>query len=152
VDNIDLKILTTLVNDGRASVEVVAEQVGLSPTPVRRRIKQLEKVGVIRGYRADFDLEKCGLKLAVYLFVKLKDREFKTTSNFEARILGLSEIQHCDLITGAHDYILTLHVPSMAVYNNFLRTILSGLPGVFSIETSIVIGRVKDAPNLPIVA
>ena len=75
IDRIDRKILTVLTNDGRASVESVAGAVGLSPTPTRRRIRHLEEAGVIRAVRADIDPEKCGLELAVYVFIKLQSRD-----------------------------------------------------------------------------
>ncbi|MFK5980650.1 MAG: Lrp/AsnC family transcriptional regulator [Rhizobiaceae bacterium] len=149
LDNIDKKILIALTKDGRASVEAIAEKVGLSTTPTRRRIKQLESSGVIRGYRADIDPEECGLKMAVYVFVKLQSRNQKSIAKFEAEVIGLDEVQRCDLISGLHDYILTMRIPSMESYNSYLREILAELPGIFGIETSVVIGKVKDSPQLP---
>jgi Lrp/AsnC family leucine-responsive transcriptional regulator len=148
LDKLDKKILATLERDGRSSVEVVAERVGLSPTPTRRRIKHLEEIGVIRGYRADIDPEKYGLKLAIYVFVKLQSRDRKTIARFESRIANLDEVQRCDLISGVHDYILTLRMPDMDSYNQYLRETLAELPGVFGIETSVVIGKVKHSELL----
>ncbi len=150
LDEIDKKIISALTEDGRASVESVGQMVGLSPTPTRRRIRRLEEEGVIRGVRADIDPEKCGLELAIYVFIKLQSRDRGTISQFESRIMGLNEIQRCDLITGAHDYILTLRLPGMKEYNQYLRAVLAELPGVFGIETSVVIGQVKDTPHLPL--
>ena len=140
IDKTDRKIVTAVIEDGRASVEAVAEAVGLSPTPTRRRIRRLEEAGVISGYQAVIDPEKCGLELAIYVFIKLQSRDRKAIAEFEARIMELPEIQRCDLITGAHDYILTLRLPGMKDYNRYLREVLAELPGVFGIETSVVIG------------
>lgn len=150
IDKTDRKIVTAVIEDGRASVEAVAETVGLSPTPTRRRIRRLEEDGVISGYQAVIDPEKCGLELAIYVFIKLQSRDRKAIAEFEARIMELPEIQRCDLITGAHDYILTLRLPGMKDYNRYLREVLAELPGVFGIETSVVIGQVKDTPLLPL--
>ena len=150
LDKIDKKIIHALTDDGRASVESIAETVGLSATPTRRRIKRLEEGGVVRGYRADIDPEKCGLELAIYVFVKLQSRDRATIASFEARMLDLPEVQRCDLITGVHDYILTLRLPDMKNYNQYLREILAELPGVFGIETSVVIGKVKNTYALPL--
>lgn len=150
LDETDRKILRALIADGRASVEMVAETVGLSPTPTRRRIRRLEEAGVITGYQAAIDPEKCGLDLAVYVFVKLQSRDRKAIAEFEARIATQPEILTCDLITGAHDYILQVCLPGMKDYNRFLRDMLSDLPGVFGIETSMVIGGVKNTPHLPL--
>lgn len=150
LDAIDRKIVTALIEDGRASVETIADRIGLSATPTRRRLRRLEETGVIGGYQAAIDPEKCGLDLAVYVFVKLQSRDRKSIAQFEARIMGLPEVLRCDLITGAHDYILTVRLPGMKDYNRYLRDILAELPGVFGIETSVVIGEVKNTPHLPL--
>ncbi|WP_136658170.1 Lrp/AsnC family transcriptional regulator [Nitratireductor sp. XY-223] len=150
LDKTDKMIIATLTEDGRASVESVAQAVGLSPTPTRRRIRQLEEAGIIRGIRAEIDADKCGLELAIYVFIKLLNRDRATISQFEARIMSLPEIQRCDLITGPHDYILTLRLAGMKDYNRYLRDVLAELPGISGIETSIVIGKVKDRPHLPL--
>lgn len=150
IDQTDRKIVTAVIEDGRASVEAVAEAVGLSPTPTRRRIRRLEETGVISGYQAVIDPEMCGLELAIYVFIKLQSRDRKAIAEFEARVLDLPEIQRCDLITGAHDYILTLRLPGMKDYNRYLREVLAELPGVFGIETSVVIGQVKNTSLLPL--
>ncbi|VAV99927.1 Leucine-responsive regulatory protein, regulator for leucine (or lrp) regulon and high-affinity branched-chain amino acid transport system [hydrothermal vent metagenome] len=144
LDKMDKKILNALARNGRASIEVIADSVGLSPTPTRKRVKQLEDAGVIKGYLADIDPEKCGLEMAIYVFVKLQSRDRKTIAEFEQRIMELDEVQRCDLITGGHDYILTLRLPDMKDYNGYLRETLAELPGVFGIETSVVIGNVKN--------
>lgn len=150
LDKTDRKIVSALIEDGRASVETVADRVGLSPTPTRRRIRHLEDTRVISGYRADIDPEKCGLELAIYVFIKLQSRDRETIAGFESQIMALPEIQRCDLITGAHDYILTVRLPGMKDYNRYLREILAEMPGVFGIETSVVIGQVKDTQHLPL--
>ncbi len=145
IDRIDQSILQALVADGRASVETVAERVGLSTTPVRRRIRRLEAEGIIRGYRADIDLRRMGLELGFYVFVKLRSREKSNVEEFEARVKSLPEILRCDMITGAHDFVLMLRCETMDRYNEFLRHNLTDLPGVFGIETSVVVAEVKAA-------
>ncbi len=149
VDHIDKKILQALFEDGRASVETVAEKVGLSPTPVRLRLQRLKETGVIRGTRAEIDLAKCNLELAVIVFVKLSARDRSTISAFETRVLSIREITHCLLISGPFDYMLTVHTADMAGYNQTLRNQLAELPGVFGIETSFVISEVKTFSKLP---
>lgn len=150
MDETDKLIVEQLVRDGRASVETVAESIGLSPTPTRRRIRRLEEDGVITGYQAQIDAAKCNLDLALYVFVKLQSRDRDTIRQFEKRIKNLPEVTRCDLITGPHDYVLTVRLPSMQDYNAYLRNVLAELPGVFGIETSVVIGQVKNTAHLPL--
>lgn len=148
-DAMDRRILHALSRDARLSVERVAEQVGLSPTPVRRRIRRLEEAGIIRRYTLDVDMKACGYGLRLYAFVKLQSRDRATIAEFEARVRRLPEVTGCHLVTGPHDYILAMQLPDMESYNLFLRATLAELPGVFGIETSVVIGPVKDETALP---
>ncbi|MFC3127152.1 Lrp/AsnC family transcriptional regulator [Pseudoroseomonas globiformis] len=149
LDAIDRKILQLLSRDARLSVERVAEQVNLSATPVRRRIRQLEQAGVIRRYTLDIDMKACGYGLRLFAFIKLQSRDRATIRDFEERVRALPEVTSCNLITGAHDYILEMNVRDMETYNLFLRSILAELPGVFGIETSVLIGQVKNEVPLP---
>lgn len=149
IDAIDRKILHALSRDARLSVERVSDQVDLSATPVRRRIRRLEEDGIIRRYTLDVDMKACGYALQLFVFIKLQGRDRTTISDFEARVRRLPEVTGCHLVTGPHDYILELQLEDMETYNTFLRSTLAELPGVFGIETSVVIGQVKDEVALP---
>ena len=150
LDPTDKKILQVLARDSRLSAERVADAVNLSTTPVRRRIKRLEERGLIRRYTLDVDMEQAGYGLTLHVFIKLHRRDRETVSRFEEKIRALPEISSCDLVSGPHDYILTVRATDMQAYNEFLRSVLAELPGMFGIETSIVIGRVKAEPPLPV--
>ncbi len=143
LDKLDRKILTALQRDGRASVERVAEIVGLSPTPTRRRIRRLEQEGVIKGYAAVVDPVACGLDLSLYVFIKLERRSRGNIDGFEKAIERLPEVVSCDLITGSHDYLLIMHIANMHDYNYYLHEVIADIPGIVGIETSIVIGQIK---------
>ncbi len=55
LDAVDLKILRLLQDDGRMSLADLAGKVGLSPSPCLRRVRLLEKSGVISRYVAVLD-------------------------------------------------------------------------------------------------
>lgn len=149
LDPTDIKILQALSQESRLSVERLAEQVNRTPTPVRRRVKRLEQEGVIRRYTVDVDMKACGFSLQLYVFIKLQSRDRNTIADFESRVRRLPEVTSCNLVTGAHDYILEMRMKDMETFNLFLRSVLSELPGVFGIETSVVIGPVKNEVALP---
>ncbi len=144
LDKFDKKILIALQNDGRASVEKVAEEVGLSPTPTRRRIRRLEDEGVITGYAAMVDPVACGLDLSLYVFVKLESRHRSNIESFENAVQNMAEVVSCHLITGAHDYLLVMHLAGINDYNRYLREVIADIPGIIGIETSVMIGEVKN--------
>lgn len=150
MDQIDKKIVEALINDGRASVETIAEIVGLSATPARRRIKRLEEQGVIKGYSAIVDAEKCGLELALHVLITLTVGDEEIMTRFESDVMRLPEVQRCDLIAGENCYLLSCRVPNMKYYNDYLRKTVVNLPGVYAVQTRIVIGNVKDSLQLPL--
>ncbi len=149
LDEMDKKILHALSRDARLSVEKVAEQTNLSSTPVRRRIKRMETEGIIRRYTVDVDMEKAGYALSLYVFLKLQSRDRTTIAKFEDKIRHMPEVTTCALVTGPHDYVMTMRLQDMDTYNIFLHSVLSELPGVFGIETSVVIGGVKNEIPVP---
>ncbi|WP_306115625.1 MULTISPECIES: Lrp/AsnC family transcriptional regulator [unclassified Roseovarius] len=149
VDRIDRAILQVLSEDGRASVEKVAERVGLSPTPVRRRIKRLEQSGVIAGYRVVIDPEKCGLDLAIYVLVTLTTGSAQMMTEFESAVKQMPEVQRCDLLAGPNCYLLSMRVKSMKCYDKYLREYLVNLPSVYAIDSRFVIGQVKETALVP---
>lgn len=149
IDKIDGKILHHLAHDSRMSIERLSEMVGLSPTPVRRRVRRLEETGILRRYTVDVDMEKCGFGQLMYVYIKLQRRDRETITKFEERIRQQPEVPVCNLVTGAFDYILEVRSKGMADYNDFLHNVLAELPGVFGIETSVVISPVKNEPALP---
>ena len=148
LDKADIQIIRHLQADGRASVEKVADAIGLTPTPVRRRIRRLEAAGVIKGYAALVDPGRCGLALTVYVAIRLERRTRDTIDAFERAIRALPEIMRCDLVSGAFDYLVMLHLQSMEDYNRYLHAVLADVPGIAGIETSIVIGNVKQTHEL----
>ena len=152
LDVTDIKIIDALVDDGRASVEAVAERIGLSPTATRRRIRRLEGDKVISAYRAEVDAEKAGLEIRIHVMVKLQTRDRRDIQKFEKAVETTPEIQSCDLVTGQYDYVLLIHLSSMKDYHKYLRQFLMGNDAIGSIESNVVIGKIKRTPTLALTA
>src|ERR1700675_3806335 len=103
LDRIDINILVQLLKDGAISNLLLAEQVGLSPSPCLMRVKRLEKAGYITGYGAQIKLQKLGDVLMVFTEVTLSDHRRDDFSRFEASIRGIDEIVECHLVSGGYD-------------------------------------------------
>ena len=73
MDEIDRKILAELQHNGRISVSDLAQKIGLSDSPCHRRLKALEKAGIITGYRAEINAAAVGLGFSAIVFVTLKE-------------------------------------------------------------------------------
>ena len=58
VDELDKRILSVLLEDGRASCREIARILGVSPATVAKRLKKLENSGLVKGYTALLDLQE----------------------------------------------------------------------------------------------
>jgi DNA-binding Lrp family transcriptional regulator len=144
MDDIARKILRELSQDGRISNLELAERVGLSPSACLRRVQELERSGVITGYRATIDPAKLGLSFLAYVTVGLSTHTKKAQSDFEAAMAGAPEVRECHNITGAIEYLLRIETADLAAYKHFHTEVLGVLPQVHSISTYVVMDSTKD--------
>jgi Transcriptional regulators len=150
MDKIDLRILTALQTDGRASAQQVAEQVGLSVAPVWRRIKVLESGKVIKGYHAVVDRHKVGLGACMFTQIGLERHSADVVENFERAVRDAPEILECHAVTGDLDYLLKILVESPEAYDSFLHRFLFNLPGIRQTRTIVALREIKHDIRLPI--
>ena len=150
LDAIDRKILHHLQQDGRMSLADLADKVGLSPSPCLRRIRILEKAGVIARYAAVLNQQAVGLPVSVFISVKLEKQKQDALDRFAKTIARWPEVMECYLMTGQFDFLLRVVCADLSAYEAFLREKLTQLDGVGSIESSFALGQVKYSRVLPI--
>ena len=150
LDPIDRKILNLLQADGRMSINDLASQVGLSPSPCLRRVRILEKAGVINRYVAVLDQRAVGLPVSVFISIKLDKQREEMLDRFAKTISRWPEVLECYLMTGQRDYLLRVVVPDLPSYERFLKTKLTRLDGIASIESSFALEQVKYTNVLPV--
>jgi len=150
MDRYDRNILNHLQEDGRASNVDLAQAVGLSPSPCLRRVRDLEKRGVIRQYAALLDPAEVGLGVSVFAQVSLERQTEALLDDFEAHIRARPEVVECYLMTGDHDYLLRIVVPDLEAYRAFVLEHLSKAPGVSNIRSSFALKQVKYSTALPL--
>ncbi|MBX2853605.1 MAG: Lrp/AsnC family transcriptional regulator [Rhodobacteraceae bacterium] len=143
IDEFDRKILRALQQDGRLTILELSERVGLSPSPVSRRLRVLEEAGVIGGYAALIDEAKLGFNVSVFVSVRLDRQVDVGLAAFEAAIGAFPEVVDCWLMTGNRDYLLRVVTTDLAAFEQFLVGKLTRAPGVASLESSIPLRRVK---------
>ena len=150
LDAIDRKILAALQEDGRKPIAELAEQVGLSPSPCLRRVRILEKAGVIARYVAVLDQQSVGLPVSVFVSIKLESQREEALDRFAKSIQRWPEVLECYLMTGPRDYLLRVVVADLAAYERFLKQKLTRLSGIGSIESSFALEQVKYTNVLPL--
>ena len=150
LDDTDRRILTLLQDDGRISLADLAGKVGLSPSPCLRRMRNLEKAGVIARYVAVLDQQAVGLPVSVFISIKLASQKQDALDRFAKTISRWPEVLECYLMTGPRDYWLRVVVPDLAAYERFLKQKLTRVDGVASIESSFALEQVKYINVLPL--
>ena len=150
LDEIDLRIVRALQADGRLPLQELAEKVGLSASPCARRVRNLEKAGIIKGYAAVIDPAKVGLPISVFASIKLERQREEELDRFAQAIRRWPEVVDCFLMTGQRDYLMRIVVSDLEAYERFLKEKLTRLDGVASIESSFALGEVKRSHALPV--
>jgi len=151
LDAIDVRIIAAVQNDGRISINDLAGKVGLSPSPCARRLRILEEKGVIKGYAAVIDQTKVGLPVSAFASIKLERQREEDLDRFARAVAGWPEVVDCYLMTGQRDYLMRIVVRDLQAYETFIKSKLTRLEGIASIETSFALDQVKRAEVLPIV-
>ncbi|MET0905696.1 MAG: Lrp/AsnC family transcriptional regulator [Bradyrhizobiaceae bacterium] len=150
LDAIDRKILAALQADSRVTMQELADKVGLSISPCHRRVKLLEQRGVISGYMALVDQKAVGLPVSVFISIKLIRQKEEDLARFAKAIAKWDEVLECYLMTGNRDYLLRVVSADLASYEAFLKTKLTRLDGIASIESSFALSQVKYSIALPV--
>jgi Lrp/AsnC family leucine-responsive transcriptional regulator len=150
LDSFDRRILDVLQKDGRLSNQELADRIGLSPSPCLRRVRALEKLGLITGYRAIVDARKLGYSLMVLVHISLDRHTPERFANFEAKIRVLPEILECLLVAGEDaDFMIKVVVRDMEHYQNLLLNKITRIEGVTGVHSSFVLRQVLERTAVP---
>ena len=144
IDEISARILQELSRDARQPNTALAARVGLSPSATLRRVQELERAGVIRGYRAVLDRAATGRGFLAYVTVGLGEHTKAAQEGFERAVALFPEVVECHNVTGAFEYLLRVEAAHLAAYKLFHTDKLGTLSQVRRITTHVVMGSPKD--------
>ncbi len=150
LDRYDVAILDALQRDARQSNADLATAIGLSAAPTWRRVRRLEELGVITGYRAEIDRRKIGLGVLAFVRVDTDRDNAAATQALEAAIRKLPEVIACHYISGAGTFELQVLVTDLDAYSRWTMDTLFKLPNVKDLHTSFSLGEVKASAALPL--
>ncbi|MEP1768013.1 MAG: Lrp/AsnC family transcriptional regulator [Sulfitobacter sp.] len=144
IDSKSEDILRVLSGDGRISNLELADRVGLSPSACLRRVQELERRGVIKGYRAVLDRAAMGAGFVAYIGVGLSNHSKAAQEAFERSVARAPEVRECHNITGTIEYLLRIECADLKDYKRFHTDHLGALPQVAKITSYVVMGSPKD--------
>ncbi|KXA89730.1 hypothetical protein AKJ40_04465 [candidate division MSBL1 archaeon SCGC-AAA259M10] len=141
LDSIDREILKMLVENGRATLSEMAEEVGLSASGVRRRIKVLEEKEVVQGYTAVVNPEKMGYGVVAFLSIDVRSGEAGRVAGALTRCKGVCEVHKT---TGDHCLIAKMRAENRVQISEFVEDRVSTYQGVKDVNITMAIETYKE--------
>lgn len=148
LDKIDRKILEILQREGRIPMTDLALRVGLSTTPVSERVKRMEREGVITGYHAHLSPTALGLKLLVFVELRMSAKSALIFDSVKRELAHVPEVLECHLVSGEFDYLIKARMPDMNDYRSLLGRILLRLPAALESRSYVVMEELKETHEL----
>lgn len=150
LDRIDYRILHYVQNDARMTNAELAEHIGLSPSPCLRRVKALERSGIIQRYVGIVDAVAVGLPISAFVNISLNSQDREGLEAFQSHVCDYAEVMECYLMTGTSDFLMRVVVPDLQSYERFADK-LTRIPGISNIQTSFALKPVVYKTELPLV-
>jgi Lrp/AsnC family transcriptional regulator, leucine-responsive regulatory protein len=144
LDQISDHILRVLAQEGRISNLELAERVGLSPSACLRRVQELERRGIITGYRAVTDPVRMGIGFIAYVTVGLSKHTKAAQAEFERLMRTAPQVRECHNVTGTVEYLLRVEARDLAAYKQFHTDYMGAFPYLDRLTTMVVMGSPKD--------
>jgi DNA-binding Lrp family transcriptional regulator len=107
-------------------------------------VQELEKIGIIRGYKAVIDRSLVGIGLTVYVTIGLSCHSKESLVQFEDVISVADEVTECHTITGSVEYLLRVEVADIKAYKKFHTDVLGTIPCITSITSFLVMETTKN--------
>ena len=146
MDAIDRKILAEVQADGRLTITDLADKVQLSISRCQRRLRELERTGVIRGYRAVVDAAAIGFGFEALVFAKLR---LEAMDDFDRALVDVPNVVEAQRLFGSPDYLLRVVTADLGSYQRLYEQTLAKLPGVRGLTSTIVMKQVIESRPLP---
>ena len=150
LDRIDRRILSDLQDNGRMTNVELAKNSGISAPPCLRRVRNLEDMGLIKGYYTRVDEAALGYPVTVIALIKFTTVGDAELQKFTDQINELPMVRECYLLTGEHDVMLRVVAHDWDSYQQFLTNSLMKAPNVASVKSSLTVRVTKNAPGVPI--
>ena len=150
IDEIDRRIVRELQRDASLSHAALADRVGASAASVWRRVRNLEKEGVLGASVRLANAEHLGRSVNVLCQVRMNRQTVEARADFEQFIQSRDEIVECYAMSGEWDYLLRIAVRDVADYDRFSRQGVLAHPSVANAASNFALRQVKYTTEIPV--
>ena len=149
LDHTDRRILSLLQDDATLSVSDIAEKVGLSATPCWKRIKRLEKDGIIERRVAILNRDRLGLGVTVIVAIRTAKHSDEWLQIFADGVAKIPEVVEFYHMSGEIDYLLKVVARDIADYDRIYRK-LTKVAELHDVSSSFAMQEIKSTTALPL--
>jgi len=135
LDVLNIKILKCLQTNARMSNAEIGRQVGITSPAVSERIKKMEDLGIIEGYKAIVSPYEIGYQLKAIITLRAFMGKLKP---FLEKVKTYDEVVNCYRITGDENIVMEVVLKN----NKHLEAFIDQLISYGESKTQIVLSRV----------
>lgn len=143
MDSVDMRLLKMLSANARVSLRKMGREVGLSTSGVRKRIKHLEKSGMITGYAAVIDPQKFGREVLAFVNIEVDARSIREVAKTLIRYHEVCELHQT---TGNHSLLVKVRTKNLEDLKKFVDDKINAFDSVKSVMTTVTMGTLKELP------
>ena len=151
IDAIDVEILNILQADATQSIQDIANQIGLTNNPCWRRIKRLERCGVIERRAAIINPKIIGLSTTLFVNIRIDTHEGQWLEKFAHCINQIPEIVECHRTSGDIDYLLKVIVRDLDHYDQVYRRLISQISGLRDVSSIFSMEELKHGKAINVI-
>jgi Lrp/AsnC family leucine-responsive transcriptional regulator len=150
MDAIDRNIIEALQKNGRMTHVELARLNDLSPSSMSERVRRLEDIGIIKGYRGVLEPKAVGLRVEAMVMINLDRHQAGSIDAFEDRVRAVPEVKACWHLTGRYDYMVHVVVRDIDHLGTLIKHGLARIAGVEKQETFLILSTVREDEGYPV--
>jgi len=150
LDRFDRKLLQVVQRESDLSADKLAEQIGLSPSAVLRRLKRLRQDGVIMANVAVVDPARVGKPAFFIVALEIERERPELIGRLRQWMAAEEGIQEVFYVTGTADFILVVTAPDIEAYDALMSRLMAENPNVRRFTTNVALGVGKRSLAIPI--
>jgi len=150
LDKIDRTLLAELQDDGSLTSDKLSERVALSPSAIHRRVRRLEKAGVIERRIAVVNPQSVGRGALFLVGIEVERERRDLVEKLRSWIASEPSIQQAYYVTGSSDYVLVVTAPDIASFDALMSELMAANPNVRRFTTNVVMSSIKRGLYVPI--
>ena len=139
------KLLKLLNRDSRTSVKDLSAMLGISENEVRAEIEEMEREGIIRGYKTVIDWERLDdANVSAIIELKVTPKAGLGFEEIAAKVLRYPEVESVYLMSGVYDLNVVVKGRTFHEVAQFVAKELAPIESVTSTATHFVLRRYKE--------